>query len=51
VRPVLVIEQEERLEGLGFLAGRLESSGLPYRRLQTWKEDVSGVRAGEYGAK
>ena len=50
VQPILVIEQEERLEGLGFLAGRLESSGLPYRRLQTWKEDVGGVRAGEYGA-
>lgn len=48
--PILAIEQEERLEGLGALGPRLEASGLPYRRLQTWREDMAGVRASEFGA-
>ena len=43
VRPVLVIEQELSLEGLGLLGQRLEASGLPYRRLQLWREDLDGL--------
>jgi GMP synthase (glutamine-hydrolysing) len=50
VRPVLVIEQELALEGLGFLGERLEASGLPYRRLQLWREDLGGLRARDFSA-
>ena len=50
MRPVLVIEQELSLEGLGFLGERLEASGLPYRRLQLWREDLDGVRARDFSA-
>ena len=48
--PVLVIEQELSLEGLGFLGGRLEASGLPYRRLQLWRENLDGLRARAFSA-
>ncbi len=50
MRPVLVIEQEPSLEGLGLLGERLEASGLPYRRMQTWREGFDGVRAQEFSA-
>lgn len=45
MRPVLVIEQDERLEGLGVLGRRLEARGLPYRRLQAWREGMAKLRA------
>jgi GMP synthase (glutamine-hydrolysing) len=40
VLPVLVIEQERSLRGLGLLGDRLDASGLPYRRLRGWDERV-----------
>jgi GMP synthase (glutamine-hydrolysing) len=45
VRPVLVIEQEPSLEGLGLLGERLDASGLPYRRFRAWKEGLDGLQA------
>jgi len=50
VRPVLLIEQELSLEGLGFLGERLETSGLPYRRLQLWQEGLDGLQARDFSA-
>lgn len=50
VRPALLIEQELSLEGLGFLGERLEASGLPYRRLQLWREELDGLRARNFSA-
>ena len=50
MRPVLVVEQEPSLEGLGLLGARLDASGLPYRRLQTWREDFDGVQARDFSA-
>ncbi len=44
MKPILVIEQDPPLEGLGLLAERLELSGLPYRRIQTWRESLDEVR-------
>ena len=48
--PVLLIEQEPALEGLGFLGERLAASGLPYRRLQLWQEGLDGLRASDFSA-
>jgi GMP synthase (glutamine-hydrolysing) len=50
VRPVLVIEQEPSLEGLGLLGERLDVSGLPYRRLKVWRDGVDGLRARDFSA-
>jgi GMP synthase (glutamine-hydrolysing) len=43
VKPVVVIEQEHSLRGLGLLGERLEASGLPYRSLWAWDERVEDV--------
>jgi GMP synthase (glutamine-hydrolysing) len=48
VRPILVIEQERTLEGLGFLGERLEASGLPYRRHKTWERGFDGLRPRDF---
>ena len=48
--PILVIEQEPSLEGLGLLGERLDASGLPYRRLRTWQEELDGLRADDFSA-
>jgi GMP synthase-like glutamine amidotransferase len=45
---VLVIEQDERLEGLGLLGKRLEALSVPFRRLKTWQESPSGLRARDF---
>ena len=43
MKPILVIEQEYSLRGLGLLGERLEASGLPYRSLQAWDERVDDL--------
>jgi GMP synthase (glutamine-hydrolysing) len=48
VKPVLVVEQERSLEGLGLLGDRLDASGLPYRRLKLWESSFDGLRADEF---
>jgi GMP synthase (glutamine-hydrolysing) len=48
MRPVLVIEQEHSLRGLGLLGDRLDASGLPYRRLQGWDEPLEDVGARDF---
>jgi GMP synthase-like glutamine amidotransferase len=50
VRPILVIEQEHSLRGLGLLGERLEASGLPYRALRGWDERLEDVDAGDVAA-
>jgi GMP synthase (glutamine-hydrolysing) len=50
MKPVLVIEQEYSLRGLGLLGERLDESGLPYRRLGVWQESVHDLDPREFGA-
>ena len=50
MRPILVIEQEHSLRGLGLLGERLAVSGLPYRSLRGWDERLEGLRAGDFAA-
>jgi GMP synthase (glutamine-hydrolysing) len=48
VRPLLTIEQDDRLPGLGLLEERLAVADLPVRRVRTWQDDLSGLRAADY---
>lgn len=48
MKPILVIEQEERLEGLGVLGERLTELDVPYRRLRTWEEGLATIRARDF---
>lgn len=48
VRPLLVIEQEVRLEGLGLLGRRLDACGVPYRRFRTWEHAFAEVELDDY---
>jgi GMP synthase (glutamine-hydrolysing) len=50
MRPILVIEQEHSLRGLGLLGERLEASGLPYRALRAWDERLEDVDVRELAA-
>ena len=50
MKPILVIEQEHSLRGLGLLGERLEASGLAYRSLHAWDERIEDVDAGGVGA-
>ena len=48
MKPLLAIEQDPRLPGLGVLEGRLQASGLPARRIRVWEEDLDGLRAADW---
>lgn len=50
MRPILVIEQEWRLEGAGLLGKRLTASGVPFRRLQMWRQDGADLRLDDFAA-
>jgi GMP synthase (glutamine-hydrolysing) len=50
VKPILVIEQEHSLRGLGLLGERLEASGLAYRSLHAWDERIEDVDVDGIGA-
>jgi len=50
VRPILVIEQEYALRGLGLLGERLEASGLPFRRLRGWDEPLDELEPRDFAA-
>jgi GMP synthase (glutamine-hydrolysing) len=50
VKPILVIEQDELLPGVGLLGERLTELGVPFRRLQTWNEDLAGLHARDFAA-
>jgi GMP synthase-like glutamine amidotransferase len=50
VKPILVIEQEYSLRGLGLLGERLDASRLPYRRLRAWDEAIDELEAGDFAA-
>ena len=49
-RPVLVVENDPKLEGIGRLGEALERSGLPWRQTQAWHEDVGALDASDYSA-
>ena len=50
MKPILVIEQEHSLRGLGLLGERLEASGLLYRSLRAWDEPIEDVDVDDIGA-
>ena len=50
MKPILVIEQEHSLRGLGLLGERLEASGLPYRSLRGWEEPVEDLEPDHFSA-
>ncbi len=50
MKPILVIEQEYSLRGLGLLGERLAASGLPYRSLGAWNEPIDEVVPSELAA-
>jgi GMP synthase-like glutamine amidotransferase len=50
MKPILVVEQEYSLRGLGLLGERLDESGLPYRSLRAWEERIDEVDAAEVAA-
>jgi GMP synthase (glutamine-hydrolysing) len=50
MQPVLVIEQEHSLRGLGLLGDRLDAAGLPYRRLRGWHEPLEDLEALDFSA-
>jgi GMP synthase (glutamine-hydrolysing) len=50
MKPVLVIEQEYSLRGLGLLGERLEASMLPYRRFRAWDEPIDALDPVDFAA-
>jgi GMP synthase (glutamine-hydrolysing) len=48
MKPILVIEQDSRLEGSGLLGERLAALRLPVRRLRVWAEQLDGLRARDF---
>ena len=50
MKPILVIEQEHSLRGLGLLGERLEASDLPYRSLRAWDEQVEDLDPRDFAA-
>jgi GMP synthase (glutamine-hydrolysing) len=50
MKPILVIEQEYSLRGLGLLGERLEASGLPYRSLPAWEEPMDALDPRDFAA-
>jgi GMP synthase (glutamine-hydrolysing) len=50
MKPVLVVEQEYSLRGLGLLGERLDASGLPYHRLGVWQDSVADLDARDFAA-
>jgi GMP synthase (glutamine-hydrolysing) len=49
-RPVLVVENDPNLAGLGRLGEALERSGLPWERRQAWVDDVGELDPCAYSA-
>jgi GMP synthase-like glutamine amidotransferase len=50
MKPVLVIEQEYSLRGLGLLGERLDASGLSYHRLGVWEDSVADLDPRDFAA-
>jgi GMP synthase-like glutamine amidotransferase len=50
VKPILAIEQDERLPGLGLFGKRVQALGLPVRSVRTWAEGLDGFRARDWSA-
>ena len=50
MKPVLVIEQEYSLRGLGLLGERLEAAELPCRRLGVWEHSVADLDPRDFAA-
>jgi GMP synthase (glutamine-hydrolysing) len=48
MKPLLALEQDAKLPGLGLLEGRLEAAGLQARRIRLWEEELDGLRPGDW---
>jgi GMP synthase (glutamine-hydrolysing) len=49
-RPVLVVESDPNLHGIGRLGEAIERSGLPSVRARAWVDDVGELSASDYAA-
>jgi GMP synthase (glutamine-hydrolysing) len=49
-RPVLVVESDPKLEGIGRLGEAIERSGLPSLQVRAWVDDVGELSARDYAA-
>jgi GMP synthase (glutamine-hydrolysing) len=49
-RPVLVVESDPKLEGIGRLGEAIDRSGLPSIRARAWIDDVGALSARDYAA-
>lgn len=50
MKPILVIEQEYSLRGIGLLGERLEASALPYRSFRVWEEPIDDLDHRQFAA-
>jgi GMP synthase (glutamine-hydrolysing) len=49
VKPILAIEQDPTLPGLGLLGRAVRSRGLPLVSAHAWEGDLDGLRASDFG--
>jgi GMP synthase (glutamine-hydrolysing) len=49
VKPILAIEQDPTLPGLGLLGRSVRSRGLPIVSAHAWEGDLDGLRASDFG--
>jgi GMP synthase (glutamine-hydrolysing) len=49
VKPVLAIEQDPTLPGLGLLGRSVRARGLPIVSTHAWEHDLDGLRPGDFG--
>ena len=50
MKPILAIEQDERLPGLGLFGKRADALGVPVHSIRTWEEPLDGLRARDWAA-
>jgi GMP synthase (glutamine-hydrolysing) len=48
VKPILAIENDELLPGLGLLGKRLDTRDRPVQRVLAWRDGLAGLRASDY---
>ena len=48
MKPILAIEQDPTLPGLGLLARVVRDCGLPLVSAHAWEGDLEGLRAGDF---
>jgi GMP synthase-like glutamine amidotransferase len=49
LKPILAIEQDPTLPGLGLLGRVVRARGLPITSAHAWEGDLDGLRARDFG--